>query len=81
LAAARIGERREADAVVILDALLAKSPDDQDARWMLVHALYSGIVAAPGNPGQRFVTEAQRYIDAKGRHSALAAEWIAVLAK
>jgi hypothetical protein len=81
LAAARIGERREADAVVILDALLAKSPDDQDARWMLVHALYSGIVAAPGNPSQRFVTEAQRYIDAKGRHSALAAEWIAVLAK
>lgn len=78
LAAARIGERREADAVVILDALLAKSPGDQDARWMLIHALYSGIVAAPGNSRDRFVLEAQRYIDAKGRHSALASDWIAV---
>jgi hypothetical protein len=81
MAATRIGERRDAEAVVILDALLSQSPDDQDARWLLVHALYSGLVTAPGNPRQRFQAEAQRYIDAKGRHSALAAEWIAVLAK
>lgn len=81
LAATRIGERREVDAVAILDALLAKSPDDQDTRWMLVHALYSGIVAAPGSPRERFVSEAQRYIDAKGRHSALAADWIAVTSR
>ena len=80
-AATRIGERRDAEAVVILDAYLAKSPDDQDARWLLVHALYSGIVTAPSNPRQRFLAEAQRYIDAKSRHSALAAEWMTVVAK
>jgi len=80
-AATRIGERREAEAVVILDALLGRSPDDQDARWLLVHALYSGLVTAPDNPRQRFQAEAQRYIDAKGRHSALAAEWMTVLEK
>ena len=77
-AATRIGERREADAVATLDVLLAKSPDDLDARWLLVHALYSGIVTAPSNPRQRFLAEAQRYIDAKGRHSALVAEWMTV---
>jgi len=81
LAAARIGERRSAEAVASLDTLLAKTPDDLEARWLLVHALYSGIVAAPGDARQRFLAEAQRYIDAKSRHSALAAEWIAVAAK
>ena len=81
LAAARIGERRSAEAVASLDTLLAKTPDDLEARWLLVHALYSGIVAAPGDARQRFLAEAQRYIDAKGRYSALAAEWIAVTAK
>ena len=76
-----IGERRDAEAVALLDAVLATSPDDQDARWLLVHALYSGIVTTPNSPRQRFLTEAQLYIDAKGRHSALAAEWMTVLAK
>ena len=81
MAASRLGERRDADAVAILDALLAKSPEDMDLRWLLVHALYAETVAAPAAPHQRFLAEAQRYVDAKGRHAALAADWIAVLAK
>ena len=81
LAAARIGERRPAESVAMLDTLLAKSPDDLDARWLLVHALYSTAAATPGAPRERFLAEAQRYVEAKGRHSALAAEWIAVVAK
>jgi hypothetical protein len=81
MAAARIGERRNADAVDILDATLAKSPDDLDARWLLVHALYSMAAGSPGTPRQRLMAEARRYVDAQGRHSALATAWIAVMAK
>jgi hypothetical protein len=80
-AATRIGQRREAEAIVLLDALLARVPDDHDARWLLVHALYSGIVAAPAAPRDRFLAEAQRYIGANGRHAALAAEWIGILTR
>ncbi|HEX6163566.1 MAG TPA: hypothetical protein VFZ31_09380 [Vicinamibacterales bacterium] len=79
LAAARIGERRSADAVAILDAVLAKTPDDLDARWLLVHALYSAAATAPATPRERFLAEARRYIDSNGRYAALAAAWIAVL--
>ena len=81
LAAARIGEGRNAEAVAILDALLGKSPDDVETRWLLVHALYAGALAAPSSPPQRFLAEAQRYIDAKGRHAALAADWMSVMTK
>ena len=80
-AATRIGQRREAEAIAMLDALLAKSPDDEEARWLLVHALYSGMVADPATPRARFLAEAQRYVNAKGRHAALASEWISILTR
>jgi hypothetical protein len=80
-AAARIGEGRHGDALIILDTVLAKSPEDLDARWLLVHALYAGVVMTPGSPRERFLAEAQRYIDAKGRNAALAAEWLAQITK
>ena len=81
LAAARIGERRPGDAATILRALLENSSDDLEARWLLVHALYAELVLSPGSSPDNFVAEAQRYIDAKGRHAAMAANWIAVIGK
>ncbi|MDO8677438.1 MAG: hypothetical protein Q7R30_02585 [Acidobacteriota bacterium] len=76
LAATRIATRREGDAIVALDARLARHPGDLDARWLLLHALYADFVNGNGDRRARFLAEAPRYIDAQGPHSALTAEWL-----
>jgi hypothetical protein len=76
-AATHIANGRYADAIKMLDTLRASQPDDTDARWLLLHALF-GDVAAGGNR-ERFAAEARRYIESKGPHAPLAAEWLRVL--
>ncbi len=78
-AAIAIATRREAEAITALDALLARDGADLDARWLLVHALYSEF--AHGNRGrqERLLAEAQRYVEAKGQHATLASEWLKVV--
>jgi hypothetical protein len=78
-AATRIGIRRPAEAVAVLDAILAERPDDVEARWLLVHALYAQFVGGDRGSATRLRTEAQRYIDGKGRHTQLALEWLKVV--
>ncbi|HJU44809.1 MAG TPA: hypothetical protein VJ691_18425, partial [Vicinamibacterales bacterium] len=78
-AATRIGTRRPADALPVLDALLAERPDDDQARWLLLHALYAQFVGGDPSGVARLRAEAQRYIDTKGRHAPLAAEWLKVV--
>jgi hypothetical protein len=77
-AATRIATRRFGDAISSLDALLASRPDDLDARWLLLHALYADLVGGNRGRAERVTAEATRYIEAKGPHTALAAEWLAV---
>ena len=80
LAATRIATRRETEAILVLDRVLSKSPDDLDARWLLLHALYSEWVRSAG-PRDRVVATAQRYLADRGPHSALAAEWLAIVTR
>ena len=77
-AATHIAGGRFADAVAVLDAHRTTHPDDEDARWLLLHALF-GEVASGGNR-ERFAAEARRYIDTQGRNSDLVAEWLRVVA-
>lgn len=80
-AATRIATKREAEAIAALEGLLARDPRDQAARWLLLHALYAEIVANRRDRLERFVTEAPRYIDGKGEHATLAAEWLTEITK
>jgi len=79
--ATRIAAARHDEAIAAAEALLAQAPEDADARWLLLHALYADLVR--GNHGRRtrVGAEAQRYIDAKGAHSALAREWLAIASR
>jgi hypothetical protein len=75
-----IAAKREAEAVTLLDAHLATQPDDQDARWLVLHALYSQFVRGgkpwPAAEAERFAKHARAYIDAKGANAGLAEEWL-----
>lgn len=82
-AAVLIGARKELDAVRLIDARLAEAPDDRDAQWLLLHALFAqlaGNAKAPAALRDRFATQARAYIDANGVHRALAAEWLKAIA-
>jgi hypothetical protein len=74
VAATLIATRKEGDAITILDAHLATHADDSQARWLLLRALYAEAVA--GRSRDRFSAEARRYIDGKGAHAALVADWL-----
>ena len=78
-AATRIGTRRPAEALAVLDTLLAQRPDDAEARWLLLHALYAQFVGGDRGVAARLRAEAQRYIDGKGQHAQLASEWLKVV--
>ncbi|HQZ40871.1 MAG TPA: hypothetical protein PLH72_17720 [Vicinamibacterales bacterium] len=79
-AAAALAGRRYARAADTLAGLLATSPGDDEAQWLMLQALFAGRIAG-GGPGateegrQRLVALATKYIDAGGRHGALADEW------
>lgn len=78
-----IANHREADAIALLETRLAEQPADQDARWLMLHALYAGFVTGgkplPPAEAARFTAHARAYIDAKGINAALAAEWLKVI--
>ena len=81
IVATHIASRRDADAIALLDVHLAAQTDDQEARWLLLHALYpkfvrEGAKALPATEAGRFTTHARAYIDAKGANAALAQEWL-----
>ena len=65
-AATRIAMRRSAEAIPVIDSLLGERPDDAQARWLLLHALYAQFVGGDRSAGARLRAEALRYIDAKG---------------
>jgi hypothetical protein len=81
-AAVLIGSQKEADAIKLIEGRLAVAPDDLDAQWLLLHALFAQVArdakAAPAVK-ERFVKEAGAYIDAKGVHAALAGDWVAAV--
>lgn len=84
-AAAEIAAGREVDAVARLESRLAQRADDTDAQWLLLHALFAGIVrdqptGVATERVERLTRAARDYIAAGGPHAALAAEWIGVLA-
>ena len=80
VAATYIATRREAEAVAALERHLAEHSGDHDARWLLLHALYSQFVGAGKTPSaadaERFRRHARAYIDAGGANSGLAEEWL-----
>jgi hypothetical protein len=79
-AATQIANRREADAIALLEARLATEPGDQEARWLLLHALYAQFARAgkamPASDADTFARHARAYIDGKGTHAALADAWL-----
>ena len=80
VAAAHLALGREAEALAVLDAHLARQPEDVESQWLLLQALFSGVVQGRGAGStdagrQRLRDVAQTYVAAKGRHAALASEW------
>ena len=86
LAAALIAAGQHADALRILDPHLMTQPDDRDAQWLALHALFSGFASGEG-PGSddagraRLAQLASQYVAEKGPHAALAREWLLALEK
>ena len=78
-AAITISLRREADAAATLETYLATHADDQEARWLYLHARYAQRVRAALSPAEAasFREHARIYIEANAAHSALAREWLA----
>ena len=80
VAAAHIAAGRPPEALALLERRLDGHPDDLDAQWLTLHALFAGFVRGDG-PGsdaagrERFKAIAKQYIAAPGRHAALATEW------
>jgi hypothetical protein len=77
LAATNIATGKEREAIAVLDARLAQQPNDAEAQWLLLHALYASVVRG-GDKGHapRFIKAAQDY---KGPHEALVSEWLKVI--
>lgn len=82
-AATQIANRREAEAIALLEPHLAAHTADQEARWLLLHALYARFVRngtpLAGADMALFTRHARAYLDAKGAHTALAEEWLRVI--
>lgn len=81
LAASHLATARDRDAVAVLDARMAQAPDDHEAAWLLLHALYASIVRPPADSRpntQRFTTAARAYVESGGANAALVTEWLKV---
>ena len=76
LAASHIASGRDQEALVVLDAHLAKASDDLEGRWLQLQALYGRIVKGGGADHDRFRAAARAYVAAGGANAALAAEWL-----
>jgi hypothetical protein len=69
----------------LLEQHLVKRPDDVDAQYVMLHALFASFVHGKGagttaEGKERFKKTAQTYIDAKGRNAAIVGEWAAIMA-
>ncbi len=76
LAASHIASGRNQEALAVLDAQLAKAPDDLDERWLQLQALFGRVVRDASGDGDRFKDLARAYIAAGGANADLAAEWV-----
>jgi hypothetical protein len=84
VAAAHLAAKRASAALDLLNPLLDREPDDSEAQWLRLHARFMEMVAGEisnATPPAResFKQLAARYIESKGRHAVLAAEWAAVI--
>lgn len=82
LAATYIATRRPADALRLLDQAPAGA-DDTEHDFLVMHALFAGVVAgdaAMTTPAarERLAAVGARYVQAAGRHAELVREWLAV---
>jgi tetratricopeptide (TPR) repeat protein len=86
LAATHLVMGRYDEALRTAEAILAQQPNDLDAQWIAIHALFASFVTNNGfgpdavSPA-RLSDLAAKYVSAKGPHAALAQEWAAVMAK
>ncbi len=84
VAAAHLAAGQAPAALALLDPRLQEHPEDSEALWLALHALFTGFVKGDG-PGadpagrERLKSIARQYVAAKGRHAALAAEWASVV--
>lgn len=81
LAASHLVSGRPQDALAVLDAHLAKEPDDLDGRWLQLQALYGRLVRDGSNDHDRFRELARAYVAAGGANTGLAAEWMRAVEK
>jgi hypothetical protein len=82
LARAMVMAGRADEALRVLDTHLQRAPDDVEAQWIALHALYAGFVSGSGAGAStqgrsRLVALAERYVAAGGPYAALAADWAA----
>ncbi|HXG89887.1 MAG TPA: hypothetical protein VNJ02_16280 [Vicinamibacterales bacterium] len=80
LASALLAAARTGEAIDTLEDWLGRHPDDQDAQWLLLHALFQEFVAgrAPATTPTgrlRFRALVDSYVAAGGVNAALAREW------
>jgi hypothetical protein len=79
-AASHIATARDAEAIAVLEKRLAQQPDDREAQWLLLHALYASLVRTPAGATaanlDRFTKAAQEYVAAGGAHAPLVTEWL-----
>jgi hypothetical protein len=82
-AASAIAVGKDADAIAVLDARLAQQPDDREAQWLLLHALYASLVRTPEGATsanrERFTRAAQAYVAAGGVQAPLVTEWLRII--
>ncbi len=76
-----IASSREREAIPLLERRLAATPDDADAEWLLLHALYASIVRGPSQPPDRttaeaFAQAARAYIAKDGANRVLVGDWL-----
>lgn len=76
LAASHLTSGRNQDALAVLEAQLARTPDDLDGRWLQLQALFGRLVRDGSDDRHRFTELAEAYIAAGGAHAQLAAEWV-----
>lgn len=79
-AALDIASGRERHAIAPLERRVADEPSDLDAEWLLVHALYAGLVRQPDAAlSEKFVRLARAYVANQRAHAALVGEWLRVV--
>ena len=82
-AATQIANHHEAEAIALLETHLAADTGDQDARFLLLHAVYAQFVNSrkplSSVDRERFTSQARTYINDGGTHAALVEEWVKVI--